>query len=101
MLKIGGIYTWTTKNKERCVNIILQKLIFVNGYFEICQVPFLCNNLSREAVLKNIIDKIEDDLFFAHNFEVQSEKILGNLFDGYLGQVPDELLEKIKEKRIC
>lgn len=101
MLKIGGIYTWTTKNKERCANIILKKSTLVNDYFEICQIPFLCNNLSWETVLKNIIDKIENDLFFAHNFEVQSKKILENLSDGYIGQVPDELLEKIKEKRIC
>lgn len=101
MLKIGGIYTWTTKNKERCANIILQKSTLVNDYFEICQIPFCGNILSWKTVLTIIIDKIEDDLFFAHNFEVQSEKILGNLFDGYLGQAPDELLEKIKEKKIC
>lgn len=101
MLKIGGIYTWTTKNKERCANIILQKSTLVNGYFEICQISLFCNILSWETVLKNIIDKIENDLFFAHNFEVQSKKNLEYLSDGYLGQVPDELLEKIKEKKIC
>lgn len=106
MLKIGGIYTytWTRKREERCVNIILQKSTLVNDYFEICQVSFLGNNLSKETVLKTIIDKIENDLFFAHNFKVQSKKILENLSDGYLGQVTDELLEKlekIKEEIIC
>ena len=104
MLKIGGIYTWTTKNKERCVNIILQKSTLVNDYFEICQIPFCGNIISWKAVLTIIIDKIENDLFFAHNFKVQSKKILENLSDGYLGQVTDELLEKlekIKEEIIC
>ena len=89
-LKIGGIYHFTQPyGLKRDIYIVN---LGNNYYFELYDI-YSCN--TNQEIQEIILELLENGEIYINDFWNFNQQIIENL-DGYLGQIDDELLVKLK-----
>lgn len=106
ILKVGGIYSVKTAAALNQVSYRMIVIVMNNTpittdteYFDLYKIKMPDQNLTRDDVLCILEDQIT---FFSEiikqNFVIRSKHNIS--IDGYLGQVPEKMMEELKKVRI-
>lgn len=105
ILKVGGIYSVETKValNQICYRIVV---VVMNNtpitsdteYFDLYKIKMPDQNLTRDDVLCILEDQITFSEIIKQNFVIRSKYNIS--IDGYLGQVPEKMMEELKTARI-
>lgn len=107
ILKVGGIYSVKTAAALNQVSYRMIVIVMNNTpittdteYFDLYKIKMPDQNLTRDDVLCILEDQITFSkiINIKQNFVIRSKHNIS--IDGYLGQVPEKMMEELKKVRI-
>lgn len=107
ILKVGGIYSVKTaaalnQVSYRIIVIVMNNTTITTDteYFDFYKIKMPDQNLTRDDVLCILEDQItfSEIINIKQNFVIRSKYNIS--VDGYLGQVPEKMMEELKTARI-
>lgn len=91
--KIGGIYTSNDRNNSwQNACIVFAKTKFCLQYYVISNIE----GMNTKKLISIFQEQINNyDIFISH-FQLMSIDDFGQLIDGYIGQIDENIIEKLK-----
>lgn len=107
ILKVGGIYSVKTATAINQVSYRIIVIVMNNTpittdteYFDLYKIKMPDQNLTRD----NVLCILEDQIAFSEIINIKQNVVIRSKYnisvDGYLGQVPDKMMEELKTARI-